>query len=264
MEKNQVKKTLNIVLNVFLWLFVAFSVFVTVVAVSANANAKGVPTVGGKCYLYVLSDSMNAEKPAEVPENKPSGFSKGTMIISNYIATDDAAIDALEVGDIITFEYDFNNDGVISPGEYNTHRITSIKRNENGNLESVTTKGDNAEFSKGFSESFERSRIIAVYQGTKIAGLGSVLSFLNTRLGFGLCILLPLAAFFIYELILFIKAFLSVKNNGKKMITAADEELIRQKAIEEYLKKQQEAEAAKAAEAEAPADPQNDPKDSEN
>lgn len=54
MEKNfNAKKTVNLVVNVILWIFVAFCVFVTIVAVSANANAKNVPTVGGKCYLYI-------------------------------------------------------------------------------------------------------------------------------------------------------------------------------------------------------------------
>lgn len=242
MEKNfNAKKTVNLVVNVILWIFVAFCVFVTIVAVSANANAKNVPTVGGKCYLYVQSGSMDAEKPAGVPENKPSGFSKGTMIIGKYISTDDAAIDALEVGDIVTYEWDINGDGVVSPGEYNTHRITAIRRNDNGNVISVTTMGDNEEYSHGFSESVDRSRLIAVYTGTKIAGLGSVMTFLSSRLGFGLCILLPLIAFFVYQLVVFIRTLLSVKNSGKKMISAADEELIRQKAVEEYLKKQAEA-----------------------
>ena len=57
---------------------------------------------------------------------------------------------------------------------------------------------------------------------------------------FGVCILLPLILFFIYQLVKFVMAFMSVKNSGKKVISAADEELIRQKAVEEYLKKQQE------------------------
>jgi len=33
---------------------------------------------------------------------------------------------------------------------------------------------------------------------------------------------------------------MSVKNEGKKLITAEDEELIRQRAVEEYLRRQQE------------------------
>ena len=85
-----------------------------------------------------------------------------------------------------------------------------------------------------------RGTIIAVYTGSKIPALGKALDFLSTKVGFGVCILLPLILFFIYQLVKFVMAFMSVKNSGKKVISAADEELIRQKAVEEYLKKQQE------------------------
>lgn len=241
MEKSlKAKKIVNIVVNVILWLFVAFSLVVTVIAVSANDNAKNVPTIAGKCFLYVQSDSMNAEKPAGVSESKPSGFAKGVMIIGKYIVDDDKAIDSLEVGDIITYEWDITGDGTISPGENNTHRITNINRNESGAVVSVETMGDNAEFSHGVSETVRRDAIISVYTGTKFPGLGSALAFLNSKLGFGLCILLPLVAFFVYQLIKFIHAVISVKNTGKKVISAADEELIKQKAVEEYLRRMQE------------------------
>lgn len=241
MEKSlKAKKIVNIVVNVILWLFVAFSLVVTVIAVSANDNAKNVPTIAGKCFLYVQSDSMNAEKPAGVSESKPSGFAKGAMIIGKYIVDDDKAIDSLEVGDIITYEWDITGDGSISPGENNTHRITNINRNESGAVVSVETMGDNPEFSHGVSETVRRDAIISVYTGTKFPGLGSALAFLNSRLGFGLCILLPLVAFFVYQLIKFIHAVMTVKNNGKKVISAADEELIKQKAVEEYLRRMNE------------------------
>ena len=68
------------------------------------------------------------------------------------------------------------------------------------------------------------------------------MSFLQSSLGFGLCILLPLALFFVYELVIFIRTVLSLKNEGKKVISAEDEEMIKQRAIEEYLRRQQEKE----------------------
>lgn len=238
-QKGKGKKIAGIVVNVILWIFVAFCVFVTVVVASANSNAKNVTEIGGKCYLNVLSDSMNAEKPEGVPEDKPSGFKKGDMLISKYIAEDDEAIDSLQVGDIITFEWDINGDGSLSKGEYNTHRIVEIERNGN-EITSVTTRGDNTEYSKGQVEKVRRSSIIAVYTGKKAAGIGSVFTFLSSRLGFGLCILLPMAAFFIYEAVVFAKTLISVKNDGKKVISAADEEAIKQKAIEEYLRREKE------------------------
>ena len=80
-----------------------------------------------------------------------------------------------------------------------------------------------------------------MYTGSKIPGLGKAMDFLSTRVGFGVCILLPLILFFIYQVVKFVMSFMSVKNTGKKVISAADEELIRQKAVEEYLKKQQQS-----------------------
>ena len=130
--------------------------------------------------------------------------------------------------------------GLVHFRENNIDRIVAVERNENGTLVSVTTKGDNNDLVDGGQVS--RGTIIAVYTGSKIPALGKVLGFLSTQVGFGVCILLPLILFFIYQLVKFVMAFMSVKNSGKKVISAADEELIRQKAVEEYLKKQQEKE----------------------
>lgn len=244
MEKRtygKARKTVGIVVNAILWLFVIFAVGVTVMAVSASANKKGVPCVGGNCYLTVQSDSMNAKKPDWVGADAPEGFSKGDLLIARYITDNEEEIAALRVGDIITFEWDITNDGVISEGEYNTHRIVRIVE-QDGKIDHFETQGDNAEYSRGQTESVKPSAVIARYDGRKLAGVGNVMNFLQSSLGFGLCILLPLALFFVYELVIFIRTVISLKNEGKKVITAEDEELIKQRAVEEYLRKQQEKE----------------------
>lgn len=238
-KKNTVKKVLDIALNTVLWLFVIFAVVITVITVSASSNKKNVPSVGGKCYLSIMSDSMNAQKPSWADESKPSGFKTGDLIIGKYIAENEEEINGLEKGDVITFEWDINGDGTISAGETNTHRIVNITY-ENGKVVSVETQGDNEEYSKGKTEQVSASRIIAKYTGHKIGGVGRVINSLSRPLGFGLCIVLPLVLFFAYELFVFIKTVMSVKNEGKKLITAEDEELIRKRAIEEYLRRQEE------------------------
>lgn len=238
-KQNKTKKVVGIIVNVVLWLFVIFSVFVTVIAVSASANKKNVPTLGGNCYLSVLSDSMNAPKPDWASDSAPKGFKTGDLLIGKYIAENDQAIAALKKGDVITFEWDVNGDGIVSQGEYNTHRIVNIVYNGD-KIDYFETQGDNIEYSRGQKETVYASRIIARYTGTRIGGMGKVISGLSTPLGFGLCIVLPLGLFFAYELVVFIRAVLKVKNEGKKMISAADEELIKQRAVEEYLRLQQE------------------------
>lgn len=241
--ESKVKKIAGTALNVILWVFVILCIAVTVVAVSASNNSKGIPSVAGKSFLSVLTGSMNAAKPEWVPEGKPSGFAPGTMIVSDYIADDAKAIDALEVGDIITFEWDMDGDARIMPGEYNTHRIKEIARDASGSLVRVVTQGDNPEYSHGNTETVDRSAILARYTGTKMAGVGNVMKFLSTQLGFGLCVLLPIVLFFLYELAVFILTLVKVRNADKKIITAEDEEMIRRKAVEEYLRQQAEAKA---------------------
>lgn len=231
-EQNKTKKIVGIVVNVILWLFVAFAVFVTVIAVSASANKKNVPVFGGKCYLNVQSNSMNAPKPDGVPAGKPDGFASGDMIVGKYIVDDEKAIAALEVGDIISYEWNIGGKRAI-----NTHRIVKINKAD-GKIISFDTMGDNPEFSKNTSETVSVGSVIAVYTGNKVGGLGAMMTFLGSQLGFGLCILLPLVAFFVYQLVIFIKTVVQVKNADKRVITAEDEELIRQRAIEEYLRQQ--------------------------
>lgn len=247
MEKQKiekVKKIGGVVLDVVLWAFVIFAVVITIIAVSAGTNAKNVPAVGGKCYLSVWSGSMDAKKPDWVADNKPSGFKKGDLIISDYIFGDSKKINSLEKGDVITFEFDRNNNGINDPGEYNTHRIVNIEYygdgEKAGQVKYLITQGDNNLVT---TETVSVNQVIAVYTGSKVGALGSVFDFLNQPLGFGLCILLPLVLFFAYQLFVFIKTYISVKNEGKKLITAADEELIKQRAIEEYLRTQSEQNA---------------------
>ena len=55
---NKAKKIGRIALNVLLWCFVAFALLTTILAISANSGADGVPSIGGKVFLSVESDSM--------------------------------------------------------------------------------------------------------------------------------------------------------------------------------------------------------------
>ena len=59
------------------------------------------------------------------------------------------------------------------------------------------------------------------------------MAFLRTKVGFFVCILLPMALFFLFELYKFILTVISVKNGDDKY--KLDEEEIKRRAIEEYL-----------------------------
>ena len=72
----------------------------------------------------------------------------------------------------------------------------------------------------------------------KLFGVGTVVEFLRSSVGFFICIVLPLVLFFIFELYNFISILVSERAK-KAPIDKDTEEEIKRRAIEEYLKSQQ-------------------------
>ena len=226
-SKSTGKKVLKIILDVVVWIFVIFSVIVTMLAFAAQSNEDGIPTIGGRCILTVQSDSMNPT------------FLEGDILVCHKLTDEQAA--SLKTDDIISYRTIINGVNVI-----NTHRIVEVKKD--GNAVSYITKGDNKKTNQSVDEgSVAPESIVAQYDDVRIPGLGKVLDFLQKPTGFLICVVLPLVIFFLYELFMFIRKYMEVKNSGKKQITAADEELIRQQAVAEYLRQQKEQEQAEAA-----------------
>ena len=221
------KKIVRIVLNVCLWIFLAFAFVMMVFAFASISNDYGVPMMGNKVILNVVSNSM-----------QPT-INKGDLIAGTTLTLEEKQ--ALKEGDIITFFVDLDGDGI---KEINTHRI--VKVNGTGDDVTFRTKGDNSElypinvFDDGYN--IRPEDVICTWkQGdTQLKGLGSVMSFLQSRVGFLCIVIIPLALFFIYEVVRFVLTVVKVKGEGKRVITAEDEEEIRRKAVEDYLRKQEE------------------------
>ena len=229
-ENKKPNKALKIVLNVVLWIFLAFAFVTMVFSFIAASNEYSVPMIGNKVILNVKSDSM-----------KPT-FKTGDMLIATKLTNEEKM--NLQVGDIITYFVDLDGDGT---KELNTHRISTV--NGDGTYK---TKGDNHETNPTEDNYvLYQNEIIAIWHegDTKIGGLGGLIGFIQSTAGFVILIVIPLSAFFIYELVRFIMIMVSLKNGGKKKYSA-EEEAIRQKLYEEYLLKQQSAAAEKTESAE--------------
>ena len=270
-KKPSVKKVLSIVGNTVLWLFVAFAIVITVIVFASNNNKSednSLSSIGGLAIVTISSDSMSRSPKEEDYQSGgrlegKTGFKKGALIFVNKLT--DAEKEKLAVGDVITFRVDLDHDG---KEEFNTHRIIDVHEHE-GKLYFVT-QGDHNEFADGvYSESnsahassgyvVTASKIEGKWNGRKIAGVGKFLAFLQTRTGFFVVIILPLIAFFLYELIRFVLVILSLR--GKKT-----EDEIRQKVMEELLRAQQAGQPAapetKATQTDAPAEkPAEEPKE---
>ena len=220
------KKILKTALNVVIWLFVIFSMIMTVLALAAQSNADGVPSLGGKCFLTVASNSMSPT------------FDEGDLLVSDML-TDDEKM-SLKVGEVITFYADLDGNGST---ELNSHRIVSINYDDSGKVVSYVTKGDNEKTNMvEDKEPVKWQSVIAKWnEKDMVAGVGGFLAFLQTPKGFLIVIVFPLAVFFLYELCVFIKTLLTLKkkDGAAAKLTAEEEEAIKKKAIEEYLMQQQ-------------------------
>ena len=216
------KKAVSIVVNVLAWIVLILAFLTTLIVFSSGRN-NGVANLMGFIPMTVESDSM-----------KPT-FSKNDLIVCKEV--DD--INSLQKGDVITFWTIIDGKKV-----KNTHRIVDI--NEFESTRSFVTRGDNNNLDDTLPA--YAGDVIGKWTEFKVGGIGKFFSFLRTKTGFFVCILIPMALFFLFELYKFIVTLIETK----RPVTAGadfDEEEIKRRAVEEYLASQKAAadEAAKDA-----------------
>ena len=217
------KKAVKIFFDIIIWIVVIFAIIITIISFASQSDKDGIPSVAGNCIMPVKTDSM-----------EPT-IMTGDLIITKRVTENETL--NFKVGDIISFRHDLDGDGV---EEINTHRIVEVTNAGEADV-SYTTKGD--KYTVNDSYSVPGNKVVAYYTGTRIPFLGSFINFLQQPLGFWTLIFTPLALFFVYELIVFVKKFMEISNekNGKVTISAEDEEMIKKRAIEEYLREQNAA-----------------------
>ena len=228
-NKQKIKKIAEITANVLIWTVVVVSLFITVLVFSAQGSEDGVPSIFGKSLITIESNSMNPT------------YKTGDLVFMAKLS--DAEKAELEVGDIITYfaPIDINNDGKI--GDINTHRIVRIDEATG----TVHTKGDNKETNPNADDyTLKYMDIIGkCTEKGRVGGIGAVIGFLRSSLGFFLCIVLPLILFFLYELYRLISLIVSERAKNAP-VSAETEEEIKRRAIEEYLATQKKSEEKQA------------------
>jgi len=202
------KKVIKIIVDVLAWIVLICAFLITILVFSASKN-NGIPQLFGIMPMTVQSDSM-------VPT-----FKKGDLL---FVKESDLM--DLKKDDVISFYMIVDGNRII-----NTHRIVEVE--ESGSSKSFITRGDNNPANDPSPVS--PSDIIGVWKGGKISGGGNIIDFLRTRTGFFIFIVIPMAIFFLFELYKFITVLIETK---KPKISAAEEEEIKKKAIEEYLAKE--------------------------
>ena len=212
------KKGLKTVVNILVWIVLIFALLITIVVFSSGNN-NGVANLFGYIPMTVESDSM-----------KPT-FIKDDLIICKEV--DD--INSLKENDVITFWTVINGKRA-----KNTHRIVSVTGE--GSSRSFITRGDNNAIDD--TTPVNASDVIGKWTNKKIGGFGKIMSFLRTKKGFFICIVIPMALFFLFELYKFIVVLVEAKR--PEPVEQLDEEEIKRRAIEEYLASKSEVSAPAA------------------
>lgn len=213
--KDTTMKVLKIVGQVFYYVVIVVILTFSIITIASREEDK-IPNLFGKGFLAVQTDSMSGS-------NKDS-FNAGDLIYVRLLS--DKGREKLEVGDVVTYF-----DEAIRA--LNTHRIIEI--NGTGDEMTVITKGDK----DGLGRDVERpvDKILAVYTG-KTPKLGKFISFLNTKLGFGLVIVLPVLALFIFQSVRVYLLYKEKKTATSAIDIDAERERIRQEILKEMAEKE--------------------------
>ena len=177
------KKGVTIIVSIALWgviLLAALFAFTTL----ATRDTANVSSLAGYTPMVVKTDSM-----------APTFYS-GDLILIKKCDTS-----KLTEGDIICFHTIINNEYAL-----NTHRIEKIDENEN--MRSYTTKGDNNAISD--THIISDGDIVGKYVG-KLSKFGHVMDFLSSSMGFLIVIVLPMLLFFIYQVYHLIMVSINLK-----------------------------------------------------
>ena len=216
------KRAGTIVISVILWaiiLLAALYAFTTM----ATKDDQNVASILGYTPLVVETDSM-----------KPT-FESGDLIFIKKCDTS-----KLNEGDIITFHTIIDNQYAL-----NTHRIQKI--DEANGVRRYTTIGDN---NNGVADQHVISDgdILGKYIG-HVSGLGKVMNFLSSSMGFLIVIVLPMLLFFIYQVYNLIMISIRLKKamaveNAEEIANARIQQEKADQAADEAARAKDEAQAA--------------------
>lgn len=230
---SKAKNIMGVISDILLIMIIIIAIVITVMTFTSKSSDKGIGNILGYTPFSIQSNSM-----------APT-FQSGDLIISKEVKD----VSTLKVGDVITYTTVLTDSTGRNVRGNNTHRIAEIEYNQDGSVAAFITMGDAIELAdnvlvlpdeviakqvnSGLDENGNRM------EGLKISNFGSALNFLQSKTGFMICIIIPLALFFIWQIYKLIAMFMEAKADD------IDEET-KKRAIAEYLAEQEKAKAAEA------------------
>lgn len=196
------KKTMNIIKNIFTWLVMVLAVCVMIFTiVSVRTFDQNDRDLFGYKMFIVRSDSMSK-----------TDFDAGDLVLVKEIDPS-----TLQVGDIISYQ-STNTDNY---GETVTHKIRELTRDAEGNPGFITygtTTDTNDENIVTYSF------VLGKYQ-TKLPGVGRFFQFLKTTPGYIICIFLPFLILILMQGINSIYLFRKYKKEQQEELQAEKDKI---------------------------------------
>ena len=225
-----------------------------------NAGRKhGIPNLFGKGYLVVLTDSMNADEsrlPAEYKNynikqfksyqqatDSTPAYSGDLLNVSMLDGGNQNTVNNLKVGDVITYWDDKIELSDGSKGAFNTHRITYVHKDANGNTDIIYTIGDRDVAIYGLKDvdsmsaseryDYEEQKYLGIFGQSNFSNIKAIVTSVNYN-GAGFVnfiqnnwlfiFVIPIAIVLIIEVILVVKNILDLRREKNKAIDLADHE----------------------------------------
>ena len=169
-------KALNIAAIVLSVLLLPILLINCILLIESMVKPNEVPSIGKMTPLIVLTESMEPEIQA------------GDLIICENIKAGNVT-----EGDVISFvDPEGNGSSVV------THRVIGLVH-EDGALVGFRTQGDNNDIEDRLTVPVEN--LVGIWTGKRVGGIGRVILFTQSTAGIILCLVLPIGAFVLYEVL---------------------------------------------------------------
>lgn len=179
MSKNQEKSTVMhkilTIIGTILCIVLIPILVINCILIVKSYTSEEVPSVAGSLPLIVLTDSMYPL------------IESGDLIICHT-----AEPEEIQVDDVISFFDPAGNGSSIV-----THRVLEVTE-QNGEI-AWRTKGDNNNAEDRLL--VPADKLVAVYEGTRLAGFGNVALFMQTTPGLIVCVVCPILVLVAYDMI---------------------------------------------------------------
>ncbi len=219
MDKEKMKKTGNIVLNVLLYIFLALCIFTVFLTVLSKKSSDGAAEIFGYQMRLVTSDSMSECEFTDVSSYKIKDIPIRSLVFVKVMPDSPEEADEwyreLQVGDVLTFRYVYTTQVTI------THRITSITEKDTGGvvieLAGDNKSSDSSQLYQSIDTSVSNNTNYVIGKVTaKSYILGVIISFLMRPLGMILVIILPCLIIILLEVLKISRVLLADKKKREQ------------------------------------------------